>query len=166
MVYSLSASTNRMPSAGFVTVAALLGFFPSRPVLQWHSTNLPCPAHTSCFICAPTCSDWFTAHMYSNHLVRSWLQGMAASAVASSGWKRGKVKAVPSGDTLLIMDSVPGDAVPPEKSLTLSGIIATRLVRSHVHPHIQISHVWCPNTDLMIALGTSLWNRRAICLGK
>ena len=104
--------------------------------------------------------------MYSNHLVRSWLQGMAASAVASSGWKRGKVKAVPSGDTLLIMDSVPGDAVPPEKSLTLSGIIATRLVRSHVHPHIQISHVWCPNTDLMIALGTSLWNRRAICLGK
>ncbi|KAG0525597.1 hypothetical protein BDA96_06G069700 [Sorghum bicolor] len=56
---------------------------------------------------------------------------MAASAVPCSGWKRGKVKAVPSGDTLLIMDSVPGDAVPPEKSLILSCIIAPRLARRY-----------------------------------
>lgn len=38
---------------------------------------------------------------------------------------------MPSGDTLLIMDSVPGDAVPPEKSFTLSGIIAPRLARRY-----------------------------------
>jgi hypothetical protein len=81
--------------------------------------------------------------MYSNHLVRSWLQGMAASAVPCSGWKRGKVKAVPSGDTLLIMDSVPGDAVPPEKSLILSCIIAPRLVRSHVRTSIRTSRFIC-----------------------
>ncbi|GJN03065.1 hypothetical protein PR202_ga20468 [Eleusine coracana subsp. coracana] len=48
---------------------------------------------------------------------------------AASGWLKGKVKAVPSGDTLVIMAGAKGDSIPPEKSITLSSIIAPRLVR-------------------------------------
>ncbi|KAL6650681.1 hypothetical protein ACP70R_009606 [Stipagrostis hirtigluma subsp. patula] len=49
----------------------------------------------------------------------------------ASGWFRGKVKAVPSGDTLVIMASAKADpeTIPPEKSITLSNIIAPRLAR-------------------------------------
>ncbi|XP_062185948.1 ribonuclease TUDOR 2-like [Phragmites australis] len=55
--------------------------------------------------------------------------GRAASAMAASGWFRGKVKAVPSGDTLVIMGSGNPETIPPEKSITLSSIIAPRLAR-------------------------------------
>ncbi|KAG6746266.1 hypothetical protein POTOM_050800 [Populus tomentosa] len=55
---------------------------------------------------------------------------MATSTAGATGWYRGKVKAVPSGDSLVIMamtSSKPGP--PPEKTITLSSLIAPRLAR-------------------------------------
>ncbi|KAG2678373.1 hypothetical protein I3843_11G000400 [Carya illinoinensis] len=55
---------------------------------------------------------------------------MASSTAGNTGWYRGKVKAVPSGDSLVIMAMTanrPG--FPPEKILTLSSLIAPRLAR-------------------------------------
>jgi len=49
--------------------------------------------------------------------------------MAASGWINGKVKAVPSGYTLVIMGRAKAETLPPEKSITLSSIIAPRLVR-------------------------------------
>ncbi|XP_020254427.1 ribonuclease TUDOR 2-like [Asparagus officinalis] len=51
-----------------------------------------------------------------------------ASAQGATGWLRGKVKAVPSGDCLVIMGSTKAE-IPPEKTITLSSIIAPRLAR-------------------------------------
>ncbi|KAG6470595.1 hypothetical protein ZIOFF_071669 [Zingiber officinale] len=51
-----------------------------------------------------------------------------ASTALSTGWLRGKVKAVPSGDCLVIMGSAKAD-IPPEKTITLSSLIAPRLAR-------------------------------------
>lgn len=47
--------------------------------------------------------------------------------VMATGWLKGTVKAVPSGDSLLIMGSVKGGP-PPEKTITLAGLIAPKLV--------------------------------------
>ncbi|GAB4847393.1 Translin-1 [Ancistrocladus abbreviatus] len=44
-------------------------------------------------------------------------------------WFKGKVKAVPSGDTLVIMGNTKADALPPEKTITLAYLIAPRLAR-------------------------------------
>jgi hypothetical protein len=46
-------------------------------------------------------------------------------------WLKGAGKAVPSGDSLLIMDSVKGGS-PPEKTITLAGVLAPKLVLAHV----------------------------------
>ncbi|GJM85124.1 hypothetical protein PR202_ga01548 [Eleusine coracana subsp. coracana] len=51
-----------------------------------------------------------------------------ASNTGASGWLRGKVKAVTSGDCLLIMGSTKAE-IPPEKSITLSYLMAPRLAR-------------------------------------
>ncbi len=51
-----------------------------------------------------------------------------ASTAGSTGWLRGKVKAVPSGDSLVIMGSTKAE-IPPEKTITLSSLIAPRLAR-------------------------------------
>uniref|UniRef100_A0ACD6A4E4 Uncharacterized protein n=1 Tax=Avena sativa TaxID=4498 RepID=A0ACD6A4E4_AVESA len=51
-----------------------------------------------------------------------------ASNTGASGWLRGKVKAVTSGDCLLIMGSTKAE-IPPEKSITLSHLMAPRLAR-------------------------------------
>ncbi|KAF9607540.1 hypothetical protein IFM89_036902 [Coptis chinensis] len=51
-----------------------------------------------------------------------------ASATAASGWLRGKVKSVPSGDCLVIM-AVTKAEIPPEKTITLSSLVAPRLAR-------------------------------------
>ncbi|KAL5207587.1 hypothetical protein ABZP36_032022 [Zizania latifolia] len=51
-----------------------------------------------------------------------------ASTTGASGWLRGKVKAVTSGDCLLIMGSTKAE-IPPEKSITLSYLMAPRLAR-------------------------------------
>lgn len=50
-----------------------------------------------------------------------------ASAAPATGWLRGRVKAVPSGDCLVIMGSTKAE-IPPEKTITLSSLIAPRLV--------------------------------------
>uniref|UniRef100_R7W5A3 Nuclease domain-containing protein 1 n=1 Tax=Aegilops tauschii TaxID=37682 RepID=R7W5A3_AEGTA len=49
-------------------------------------------------------------------------------ASKASGWLRGKVKAVTSGDCLLIMGSTKAE-IPQEKSITLSHLMAPRLAR-------------------------------------
>ena len=46
----------------------------------------------------------------------------------ASGWLKGVVKGVVSGDCLLIAGST-GAALPPEKQITLSSLVAPRLVR-------------------------------------
>lgn len=54
---------------------------------------------------------------------------MASSTAGSTGWLRGRVKAVTSGDCLVIMaltSSKPGP--PPEKTITLSSLMAPKLV--------------------------------------
>lgn len=51
-----------------------------------------------------------------------------ASTAAATGWLRGKVKAVPSGDSLVIVGSSKAD-IPPEKTITLSSLIAPKLAR-------------------------------------
>ncbi|KAI4336418.1 hypothetical protein L6164_014947 [Bauhinia variegata] len=55
---------------------------------------------------------------------------MASAATVATGWYRGRVKAVPSGDCLVIVamtSSKPGPL--PEKTITLSSLIAPRLAR-------------------------------------
>ncbi|KAJ3678211.1 hypothetical protein LUZ60_002014 [Juncus effusus] len=47
---------------------------------------------------------------------------------ASTGWLRGRVKAVPSGDSLVIMGNIKAE-IPPEKTITLSSLMAPRLAR-------------------------------------
>ncbi|XP_052182373.1 ribonuclease TUDOR 1-like [Diospyros lotus] len=51
-----------------------------------------------------------------------------ASTAGATGWLRGRVKAVPSGDSMVIMGSTKAD-IPPEKTITLSSLIAPRLAR-------------------------------------
>ncbi|GFZ17287.1 TUDOR-SN protein 1 [Actinidia rufa] len=51
-----------------------------------------------------------------------------ASTAGATGWLRGRVKAVPSGDSLVIMGSTKAE-IPPEKTITLSSLIAPRLAR-------------------------------------
>ncbi|XP_073098920.1 ribonuclease TUDOR 1 isoform X2 [Elaeis guineensis] len=51
-----------------------------------------------------------------------------ATAPAATGWLRGRVKAVPSGDCLVIMGSTKAE-IPPEKTITLSSLVAPRLAR-------------------------------------
>ena len=55
-----------------------------------------------------------------------------AASTGASGWLRGKVKAMTSGDCLLIMGSTKAE-IPPEKSITLSYLMAPRLVRVSLH---------------------------------
>ncbi|KAI4343532.1 hypothetical protein L6164_010870 [Bauhinia variegata] len=55
---------------------------------------------------------------------------MASAATGATGWYRGRVKAVPSGDCLVIVamtSSKPGPL--PEKTITLSSLMAPRLAR-------------------------------------
>ncbi|KAG5019520.1 hypothetical protein JHK87_015375 [Glycine soja] len=55
---------------------------------------------------------------------------MASAASGATGWYRGRVKAVPSGDCLVIVaisSTKPGPL--PEKTITLSSLIAPRLAR-------------------------------------
>ncbi|XP_014509090.1 ribonuclease TUDOR 1 [Vigna radiata var. radiata] len=55
---------------------------------------------------------------------------MASTATGATGWYRGKVKAVPSGDCVVIMAMPSGKPGPlPEKSITLSSLMAPRLAR-------------------------------------
>ncbi|CAI9267357.1 unnamed protein product [Lactuca saligna] len=51
-----------------------------------------------------------------------------AQAAATSGWLRGRVKAVPSGDSLLIMGFTKAE-IPPEKTIVLAHLSAPRLAR-------------------------------------
>jgi staphylococcal nuclease domain-containing protein 1 len=45
-----------------------------------------------------------------------------------AGWLRGKVKEVLSGDSVVIVANVKSDLPPPEKRLTLSSLVAPKLV--------------------------------------
>lgn len=76
----------------------------------------------SCLMCK--LGTW--SRKLKNVLLMQALSSMA-SAPASSGWLKGKVKAVPSGDCLVIM-ALSKAEIPPEKSITLSSLIAPRLV--------------------------------------
>lgn len=61
------------------------------------------------------------------------------STAGATGWLRGKVKAVPSGDSLVIMGSSKAE-IPPEKTITLSSLMAPKLVSKfylHYMFHIQ-----------------------------
>ncbi|EXB79410.1 nuclease domain-containing protein 1 [Morus notabilis] len=81
---------------------------------------------------------------------------MASSAAASSGWYRGKVKAVPSGDCLVIMAITANrSGPPPEKTLTLSSLIAPRLVNTLPIGGIDEPFAWESREFL-----------RKLCIGK
>ncbi|KAG9150885.1 hypothetical protein Leryth_003009 [Lithospermum erythrorhizon] len=51
-----------------------------------------------------------------------------ASTAGATGWLRGRVKAVTSGDCLVIMGNTKAE-IPPEKTITLSSLVAPRLAR-------------------------------------
>lgn len=70
---------------------------------------------------------------------------MASSASGATGWYRGKVKAVPSGDCVVIMAMPTGKPGPlPEKSITLSSLMAPRLVI------LLDSWIFCCNYELKL----------------
>ena len=46
-----------------------------------------------------------------------------------SGWLRGVVKEVPSGDTVVVVAGAKPGQVPPEKRITLASLVAPKLVR-------------------------------------
>lgn len=50
--------------------------------------------------------------------------------MATSGWLRGTVKEVPSGDTVVIAAGAKPGTIPAEKRLTLASVVAPKLVRS------------------------------------
>lgn len=52
-----------------------------------------------------------------------------SSAAGAPSWLRGRVKAVPSGDSLVIIGNATRAVGPPEKTITLSSLIAPRLAR-------------------------------------
>ena len=60
------------------------------------------------------------------------LGAIMAASTGASGWLRCKGKDVTSGDCLLIMGSTKAE-IPPEKSITLSYLMAPRLVRVSLH---------------------------------
>lgn len=51
----------------------------------------------------------------------------------ATGWLRGVVKEVVSGDTLVIAGSTKGPGPAPEKRITLSSLLAPKLVRERAH---------------------------------
>ncbi|KAL2509043.1 Uncharacterized protein Fot_32690 [Forsythia ovata] len=53
-----------------------------------------------------------------------------ASTAVTAGWFRGKVKAVPSGDSLVIVAGNKTE-IPPEKTITLSSLIAPKLLEEN-----------------------------------
>lgn len=53
-----------------------------------------------------------------------------------AGWLRGRVKEVVSGDTVVIVGGTQGLTVPQEKRLTLSSLIAPRLVCRSLHREV------------------------------
>lgn len=70
---------------------------------------------------------------------------MASSASGATGWYRGKVKSVPSGDCVVIMAMPTGKPGPlPEKSITLSSLMAPRLVI------LLDSWIFCCNYELKL----------------
>ncbi|CAI0449766.1 unnamed protein product [Linum tenue] len=55
---------------------------------------------------------------------------MATSAAGATGWYKGRVKAVPSGDSLVIVAiSTTKKGPPPEKTVTLASLMAPKLAR-------------------------------------
>ena len=50
-------------------------------------------------------------------------------AAAVTGWLRGVVKEVPSGDTVVVAAAAKPGTIPNEKRITLSSVIAPKLVR-------------------------------------
>ena len=65
------------------------------------------------------------------------------------GWLRGVVKEVPSGDTVVVMAAVrPGQGIPPEKRLTLSSLMAPKLVCACLlcfFPDDSLNFLWIQN---------------------
>ena len=52
------------------------------------------------------------------------------SSGVGTGWLRGVVKHVPSGDRVVIMGVAKGGAIPPEKEIALAYVTAPRLART------------------------------------
>lgn len=71
------------------------------------------------------------------------IAAMASAKAGSTGWFRGRVKAVTSGDCLVIMAMTNSNTgIPPEKTITLSSLIAPRLVISPAQtPPLSLTNV-------------------------
>lgn len=68
---------------------------------------------------------------------------MASSTAAATGWYRGRVKAVPSGDSLVIMALTANKAgPPPERTITLSSLMAPKLVKQITSLSVPSTHVF------------------------
>lgn len=62
---------------------------------------------------------------------------MSTTNPGTTNWLRGRVKAVPSGDCVVIMANVKAD-LPLEKTITLASIMAPKLVCLHRLHNINI----------------------------
>ena len=56
--------------------------------------------------------------------------GVSGTSSVGTGWLRGVVKHVPSGDRVVIMGVAKGGAIPPEKEIALAYVTAPRLART------------------------------------
>jgi hypothetical protein len=74
-----------------------------------------------------------------------------------TGWLKGTVKAVPTGDSLLIMSSDKGGPL-PEKTATLVGVIAPKLVLALVSVFVDqgCGVAGCTWRDRRVHIGCNL----------
>lgn len=99
------------------------------------------------------------------------LRHLAVVEMASTGWLKGRVKAVPSGDSLVIMGSSKAE-IPPEKSITLASLMAPRLVWLALRTlFFQMIHIFellssFKSHSSFSLVGTSWWGGWAICMAK
>lgn len=90
---------------------------------------------------------------------------MANLNSGTTAWLRGRVKAVPSGDCIVIM-AIGNTDLPLEKTITLASIMAPKLVGLHRHHKINICmlHIMTPQVHtLMFSDRASALNYRGIC---
>ncbi|KAI8570549.1 hypothetical protein RHMOL_Rhmol01G0043100 [Rhododendron molle] len=97
---------------------------------------------------------------YSNHFPKIKLFSMASTPVAT-GWLRGRVKAVPSGDSLLIMGGSKAE-IPPENTISLSSLSAPRLEVQAAMPYI----ISFPKWMIYLKVCGWLWEQKGYKLGK
>lgn len=75
-----------------------------------------------------------------------------------SGWLRGVVKEVPSGDTVVVVAGAKPGQVPPEKRITLASLVAPKLVR-----RVRRGALCLPGVMVVFVGARKTWAARSAC---